>query len=460
MSYYISPRFLDAIAVHITKNYLNLPQIRVPLILGIHGRKGEGKTFQCEQVFEKLGIEPVVISGGELESPDAGDPARLLRLRYREAAEQVRVQGKMCAIFINDLDAGAGRFDAGTQYTVNTQLVNATLMNIADNPTNVQLPGSYDSTPLQRIPLIVTGNDFSTLYAPLIRDGRMVKFYWEPTLEERIGVAGGIFETDGLSGTEITKLVQEFSQQAIDFFSALRSRIYDEQIRQFIHQIGLDQVSRRLVNSAETPPNFQKPNFSLAHLIEIGHEMLAEQQRIQELRLVEEYNQFRTFGQKSLGQNLDSPGQNLATPDVNFAGNFTNSTPDPQAPITHLPYNPVMPPHPFDSQATAVIQGDERGSTFIAGGQAVSTRLSLAVVEQIEQILENGYQIGLEYADPRRFKTGSWKSYALPQGNQPTAMIQAIAACLESHPRDYVRLLGIDPQAKRRIVETIIQRPG
>ena len=50
----------------------------------------------------------------------------------------------MAVLMINDLDAGAGRFDRMTQYTVNTQLVNNTLMNIADNPTNVQLPGSYD----------------------------------------------------------------------------------------------------------------------------------------------------------------------------------------------------------------------------------------------------------------------------------------------------------------------------
>jgi len=45
--------------------------------------------------------------------------------------------------------------------------------------------------------VIVTGNDFSTLYAPLIRDGRMEKFYWEPTREDRIGVVSGIFEEDG-----------------------------------------------------------------------------------------------------------------------------------------------------------------------------------------------------------------------------------------------------------------------
>ena len=52
-------------------------------------------------------------------------------------------KGKMSSLFINDLDAGAGRMGAGTQYTVNNQMVNATLMNIADNPTNVQLPGVY-----------------------------------------------------------------------------------------------------------------------------------------------------------------------------------------------------------------------------------------------------------------------------------------------------------------------------
>ena len=251
MSYYIAPSFLDKLAVHITKNFLNIPGIRVPLILGIHGRKGEGKTFQCELVFEKMGIGVTLISGGELESPDAGDPARLIRLRYRETAELIKVRGKMCVLMINDLDAGAGRFDEGTQYTVNTQLVNATLMNIADNPTDVQLPGSYDSNPLCRVPIIVTGNDFSTLYAPLIRDGRMDKFYWEPNRDDKIGIVSGIFAPDGLSQGEISQLVDTFPHQSIDFFSALRSRIYDEQIRNFIHQIGFENVSLRVVNSLE-----------------------------------------------------------------------------------------------------------------------------------------------------------------------------------------------------------------
>lgn len=424
MSYYISPNFLDKVAVHVTKNFLNLPGVRVPLILGIHGRKGEGKTFQCELVFRRMGFEPVMISGGELESPDAGDPSRLIRLRYREAAEQIRVRGEMCAIFINDLDAGAGRFDSNTQYTVNTQMVNATLMNIADNPTNVQLPGSYDSTPLHRVPIIVTGNDFTTLYAPLIRDGRMEKFYWEPSRDDKIGVVEGIFASDQLSKADIVALVDKFAGQAIDFFSALRSRIYDEQIREFIHTIGIEQVSKRLVNSAEEPPGFQNPNFSLAHLIEMGSLMVGQQKRIQEMRLVDEYNQSRLFNLKTPANvPADVPTQSqLNDPSSKYYKAYV-------APVAEVSKNQ-------------------------------NSRLSSEVLQQVQQLLARGCKIGMEYADNRRFKTGSWQSCAIIQTAQEHEVIASLETCLAEHGGEYVRLIGIDPKAKRRVVETIIQRPN
>lgn len=155
-----------------------------------------------------------MMSAGELESGNAGEPAKLIRQRYREAADIIK-KGKMCCLFINDLDAGAGRMGGTTQYTVNNQMVNATLMNIADNPTNVQLPGMYNKEENPRVPIIVTGNDFSTLYAPLIRDGRMEKFYWAPTREDRIGVCAGIFRTDNIPQEDIVKLVDTFPGQSI-----------------------------------------------------------------------------------------------------------------------------------------------------------------------------------------------------------------------------------------------------
>ncbi|MBF2066701.1 MAG: ribulose bisphosphate carboxylase small subunit [Calothrix sp. C42_A2020_038] len=437
MGYYIAPRFLDKLAVHITKNFLNLPAVRVPLILGIHGRKGEGKSFQCELVFERMGIEFTLISGGELESPDAGDPARLIRLRYRETAELVKVRGKMCVLMINDLDAGAGRFDEGTQYTVNTQLVNATLMNIADNPTDVQLPGSYDPTPLPRIPIIVTGNDFSTLYAPLIRDGRMEKFYWEPDRDDKIGIVEGIFESDGLSRRQIEEFVDTFINQSIDFFSALRSRIYDEQIRHFIHEVGIDKVSQRVVNSIEGPPKFRKPDFSLQHLIEMGNLMVGEQQRVQNSQLVEEYN-----------RGLYSRKYTPRAETVSVPVNYNTST----VPVT-MSVN-------SNSSAAPVTTN---GGYYKKYGQNLqhvpNTHLTLETQELVRQILSQGHKIGIEHVDERRFRMGSWQSCPVGELTGESDVISAIESCLAEYSNEYIRLVGIDYKNRRRVMETIIQRP-
>merc|ERR1711990_764611 len=40
-NYYISPSFLDKTSVHVAKNFMDLPKIKVPLILGVWGGKGQ-----------------------------------------------------------------------------------------------------------------------------------------------------------------------------------------------------------------------------------------------------------------------------------------------------------------------------------------------------------------------------------------------------------------------------------
>ncbi|MEQ9482235.1 CHAT domain-containing protein [Coleofasciculus sp. F4-SAH-05] len=440
MTYYIAPSFRDKLAVHITKNYLDLEGVRVPLILGIHGRKGEGKSFQCELVFEQMGIGVIHISGGELESPDAGDPARLIRLRYREAAEMIKVQGKMCALMINDLDAGVGRFDRTTQYTVNTQLVSATLMNIADHPTDVQLPGSYDANPLHRVPIIVTGNDFSTLYAPLIREGRMEKYYWEPNREERIGIVGGIFAADGLSRRDLEQLVDQFPNQAIDFFSALRSRIYDQQILHFIHDVGLDKISFRVVRSTEAPPEFEKPNFKLSHLIEFGQVMIGEQKQVEEMGLVREYN-------KAL---RESPTLELP-PARQIPGHNNTQT---------LRQGNRLAEEPRTLDLGSANQATTETRVNLKTPQHPTPSLDLDIQQQIRELLAQGYRLSLEYANERRFRTNAWKSDGTFQGNEASDVILTLAERLAEHHNEYVRLIGIDPKAKRRILEKVIQRPS
>lgn len=285
--YYISKSFYNKMVLHITKNFMVIPRIKVPLILGIWGGKGQGKTFQSDLVYRKLGISPIVMSAGELESGNAGEPAKLVRQRYREASDIIK-KGTMCSLFINDLDAGAGRMGAGTQYTVNNQMVNATLMNIADNPTNVQLPGVYKKEEIPRVPIVCTGNDFSTLYAPLIRDGRMEKFYWNPTREDRIGVCGGIFKDDPITRDEVAVLVDTFPGQSIDFFGSLRSRIYDDVIWEYVSKTGVNNLNKNLVNT-RTPPQFEMPQMSLKMLLDYGHKLVEEQDNVKRVQLADEY---------------------------------------------------------------------------------------------------------------------------------------------------------------------------
>lgn len=64
----------------------------------------------------------------------------------------------------------------GVQCTVNNQIVASTLMNMCDHPNHVSIGEVWRPERMNiRIPIFVTGNDFSTIYAPLVRDGRMDK---------------------------------------------------------------------------------------------------------------------------------------------------------------------------------------------------------------------------------------------------------------------------------------------
>ncbi|MEN9221410.1 MAG: ribulose bisphosphate carboxylase small subunit [Thermostichus sp. BF3_bins_97] len=90
---------------------------------------------------------------------------------------------------------------------------------------------------------------------------------------------------------------------------------------------------------------------------------------------------------------------------------------------------------------------------------STSTRLDAEVLAQVQQLLGQGYRIGTEHADKRRFRTSSWQSCSPIEATQVPQVVAALEACLDEHRGEYVRLLGIDPKAKRRVLEQIIQTP-
>jgi ribulose bisphosphate carboxylase small subunit len=253
----------------------------------------------------------------------------------------------------------------------------------------------------------------------------MEKFFWEPDRADRIGIVTGIFSDDKVPRSTVEQLVDTFPDQSIDFYSALHSRLYDEQVRNFIESVGVERISLRVVNSTEALPEFRPPDFSLAHLIELGSQLVLEQQRIQELRLVQQYH-----------ASLLQPAAETST--------YTTAA----APINRSTGN----------GASASYASNPAGNGYAASPNSPG-KLAAEVGQQIQELANNGYRIGIEYVDDRRFRTNSWQCYSSTEGSA-SAAINELEACLRDHTKDYVRIVGIDPRDRRRVVETVVQRPG
>ena len=253
--YHVPPAFMEKVSGHLVKNFLfggGLKHVRemrneagvvvqppnTPLILGVWGGKGCGKSFNLELACKAMGVTPIVTSAGELEDENAGEPGRLIRQRYKRAGELLRRTGVMSCLIINDIDAGIGWFK-DTQQTVNNQTVCGTLMNLCDHPELVSLgedrgeDGRNMTT--ARVPIIVTANDLSTVYAPLLRDGRMDKWYWNPTREDICDIVHALFKDEADWTYDATaRLVDAFPGQPLDFFGAARAKVYDDAIHRWM----------------------------------------------------------------------------------------------------------------------------------------------------------------------------------------------------------------------------------
>jgi len=208
---YIPLRFEKVVTLHLLKNKLlnRHSTLQPPLILGIDGLPGTGKTFLCQKVIEKLGYKEILISGGELESKNAGEPAELIRERYLQANRILATKKyKGVVLLFNDIETGIGDWGESTKYTVNRQTVFGELMHIVDYPNSV------GGEKTERIPIILTGNDFSKLYEPLTRAGRFEAFTWIPNLEETLHSAYHIlsFLERDIVKKMLLGLVQEYKK--------------------------------------------------------------------------------------------------------------------------------------------------------------------------------------------------------------------------------------------------------
>ncbi len=112
----------------------------------------------------------------------------------------------------------------------------------------------------------------------------------------------------------------------------------------------------------------------------------------------------------------------------------------------------VLPQTPAEQHPDISIDGNKQ----MRNGSGL---LSPEVVAQVRSLLSQGYKIGTEHATPRRFRTSSWQSCQPIQASGEGQVIEELEACVREHEGEYVRIIGIDTKARRRVLEALIQRP-
>lgn len=219
MSVVVFERFRKEIFLHAFENF-SLPMLDPPLILGIYGPAGDGKSCQVSEALLSMRLDIIEVPTTTFEDKDAGEPAKRIEELYDQCVER-KLSGANPVIVINDFDAAVGNFDA--QYTVNMQHLFSTFMGFSE---------MVRKAPSKRVPIIVTGNNLGTLYAPLRRSGRMRLFKWVPNIAERKEIVRHFFPF--LSDEDCLAFINACNCLPCDtplaFYADLRGRLLEDHL--------------------------------------------------------------------------------------------------------------------------------------------------------------------------------------------------------------------------------------
>ncbi len=222
-------RFFRQVHLHLVSCYAEVPQW--PVILGIFGRSGDGKSAQLVASLDRCDVELVRLNAADLESGLAGEPGKHLARTYATASKAID-SGLPSALVVDYVDTTVGELEMNTG-TVNHQQVLAELMHIADRQVE---PGR--NMP-KRVPVFVTGNNLARLYPPLRRSGRMRSMPWRPTADELLQVIDGLF-ADVAPPEALRELSRRFSEETLAFFAEVRQALRELEIRSEIRGTTLD----------------------------------------------------------------------------------------------------------------------------------------------------------------------------------------------------------------------------
>lgn len=111
------------------------------------------------------------------------------------------------------------------------------------------------------------------------------------------------------------------------------------------------------------------------------------------------------------------------------------------------------------SHLSQTIGSDNESGNGSGNGHQPSLRLNSEALAWIHNLLHQGYSIGVEQADARRFRANSWSDCGVIRTTQETEAIVTLEQLLQNHLHQYVRLFSINPETRQRGSQLTIQHP-
>ena len=160
-------------------------------------------------------------------------------------------------------------------------------------------------------------------------------------------------------------LVDTFPGQSIDFFGALRARVYDDLVRNWVGDVGIENMGKKLVNARGGPPQLDRPSMPLQTLLQYGPMLGEEQETVKRVQLADLY-----LNEAALGD---------ANADAIARGTFDGRVPpqasngSSRAPASKPPARAAAPPPPPPrAAAPAPAAGGAGGALSVAALESKS----------------------------------------------------------------------------------------
>jgi len=193
------------VLAHIVLRLVNNRVYKSPTYLAIYGKAGEGKTSQTIASCLQKRITVVYCSSANFSGSKEGDAKQYFQKVY-EKTESIR-KSTPVVLVLDDFHKSVVNTDTST--TINTDLLTGYMMNIADQ---------NDS-----IPVILTANELSSVYQPLLRFGRADIFEWKFEQNEKLSVVNKIL-SDIAQQKAIINFYSKYKSEPVSFFQQLKNR--------------------------------------------------------------------------------------------------------------------------------------------------------------------------------------------------------------------------------------------